>query len=103
MEEKSLLLKALWGGAGPGESAADVKTRRMLVRRAMTHMALSNTVTPFYQDGELKFQSESAEELAMCAFAKSVGFTKKKHPDGIAGQYVLEVRYRLLPCVRVHG
>lgn len=90
--ERQLLLNALWGPAQPGESPADVIQRRSLVRRAMTHMALSNTVTPFMQDGELKFQSESAEELAMCNFAMSVGFTKKKHPDGHVGRYILEVR-----------
>ena len=42
----------------------------------MLHMALSNTVKPYYDDGELKFQAESAEELAMVLFARRCGFVK---------------------------
>jgi len=39
-------------------------------------MALSNTVKPYDDKGELKFQAESAEELAMSLWARSCGFTK---------------------------
>ena len=44
----------------------------------LKHMALSNTIKPFIDEKTklLKFQSESAEELAMVEFAKSVGYTK---------------------------
>jgi magnesium-transporting ATPase (P-type) len=42
----------------------------------MRHMALSNTVRPFHDEGKLKFQAESAEEKAMCEFAETCGFVK---------------------------
>jgi len=69
--ERKELLQALWGPC-----PEDKREQRASLYRYMKHMALSNTVKPYYDKGELKFQSESAEELAMVLFARSCGFTK---------------------------
>ena len=68
--ERDVLLSALWG---PNTSTAH--KRRLY--RYLQHMALSNTVKPYEEDGQLRFQSESAEELAMVQFAHRMGFTKR--------------------------
>ena len=68
--ERDVLLTALWG---PNSSTAH--KRRLY--RYLQHMALSNTVKPYEEDGQLQFQSESAEELAMVQFAQRMGFTKR--------------------------
>ena len=68
--ERELLLTALWG---PNSSTAH--KRRLY--RYLQHMALSNTVKPYEEHGQLRFQSESAEELAMVQFAQRMGFTKR--------------------------
>eukprot|EP00462_Mataza_sp_D1_P024450 CAMPEP_0175135858 /NCGR_PEP_ID=MMETSP0087-20121206/8961_1 /TAXON_ID=136419 /ORGANISM="Unknown Unknown, Strain D1" /LENGTH=1356 /DNA_ID=CAMNT_0016418565 /DNA_START=258 /DNA_END=4328 /DNA_ORIENTATION=+ len=70
------LRKAIWGPPDPNLSAEADQQKRQRVRRYMLHMALSNTIKPFEDEGELKYQAESAEELAMANFARSVGFTK---------------------------
>lgn len=74
--ERKVLLKALWGPCQPGESPEDNERRKRDLRVYMTHMALSNTVKPYDDNGELKFQAESAEELAMSLWARSCGFLK---------------------------
>lgn len=78
--EKKDLLEALWtpptriqGEPDPSNTA---EVARAHLHRYMRHMALSNTVKPFDDEGVLKFQSESAEEQAMVMFAKAMGFTK---------------------------
>ena len=68
--ERDVLLAALWG---PNSSTAH--KRRLY--RYLQHMALSNTVKPYEEDGQLRFQAESAEELAMVQFAHRLGFTKR--------------------------
>jgi len=59
------------------EDAKDSKSD--LLKIFATHMALSNTVKPYEDEGsegELKFQCDSAEEQAMVLWAQSVGYTK---------------------------
>lgn len=74
--ERSSLLKALWGPCPDGENPEDHKRKQEELRIYMMHMALSNTVKPYDDKGELKFQAESAEELAMSLWARSCGFLK---------------------------
>jgi phospholipid-translocating P-type ATPase (flippase) len=41
----------------------------------LTHMAISNTITPIEEkNGETVYQSSSPDELALCNFARSMGF-----------------------------
>ena len=68
--ERDCLLSALWGRDSDAES-------RQAVYRYLQHMALSNTVRPYEEAGELRFQADSAEELAMVHFAHRCGFTKR--------------------------
>lgn len=78
--EKAELLRALWTQptlpADPPDPSDAAEVARSQLHRYMRHMALSNTVKPYDDEGVLKFQSESAEEQAMVLFARSVGFTK---------------------------
>ena len=69
-KERQQLLKSLWG------LDSDKKTKEML-GIYLRHCALSNTVKPYFVDDVLKFQAESAEELAMVQFADSLGFRKR--------------------------
>lgn len=78
-EERLALLQALWGPPTDGETLEADAAKKLQLRTYMTHMALSNTVVPFEDDGVMKFQVESAEELAMADFAKSCGFFKRKN------------------------
>ena len=71
-EERIIMLNALWGN----KSSQQLKD---MLRIYLIHMALSNTVKPYEKDGTLKYQAESAEELAMVLWAKSMGFTKIKN------------------------
>jgi hypothetical protein len=54
------------------------EAHRQRLRRYLTHCALSNTVRPFVDPAThaLRFQPESAEELAMVQFGRALGFTK---------------------------
>ena len=61
------MLNALWGN----KSSQQLKD---MLRIYLIHMALSNTVKPYEKDGTLKYQAESAEELAMVLWAKFHGF-----------------------------
>lgn len=81
-EERKDVLTAAWG-------AEAKETDNTELHCFIRHMALSNTVRPFVDDKtqELKFQAESAEELAMVQWAQSVGFTKLQ-----VNPTVLEVR-----------
>eukprot|EP00808_Paulinella_micropora_P007559 g34298.t1 len=75
-QERDQVLQVLYGTPEkPGKEAAETKHTLALYMR---HMALSNTIEPFEEDGELKFQAESAEELAMVKFAQSLGFIKRQ-------------------------
>ncbi len=76
-DERSFLLKSLWGPSRPNEQEKQMNERKNRLYRCMMHMALSGTVKPFDDEGVLKFQAESAEELAMCQFAQKLGFTKR--------------------------
>jgi magnesium-transporting ATPase (P-type) len=76
-EERITLLKGLWGPEYPQESKSQNEKRKSDVRLYMTHMALSNTVKPYEDEGVMKFQAESAEELAMTQFARRLGYFKK--------------------------
>lgn len=75
-EERRETLRALWGPKFDHETDKECQLRRANIRRYLTHMALSNTIKPYIGDkGEMKFQAESAEELAMVLFAQSLGFS----------------------------
>jgi len=74
--EREALLRTLYGPAPAGISAEAHKTTQERLHLYMMHMALSNTVKPFYKNGRLEFQPESAEELAMAQFAQKCGYTK---------------------------
>jgi magnesium-transporting ATPase (P-type) len=71
--EKKHLLKTLY-------SPSTSPSQRKALETYMLHMTLSNTVKPYYEGPkdkpELKFQPESAEELAMVLFSQKCGFTK---------------------------
>lgn len=82
-EEQSALLSALWGPRPSHEDEDIFNTRRSSVHNYMVHMALSNTVKPYIKDGQLDFQAESAEELAMVKFARVMGFTLKQRSPTI--------------------
>ena len=75
-EERLKLLDQLWGPTPSHETNEFNKEKRIMIKRMLTHLALSNTVKPYYKNDKLKFQAESAEELANVLFAQSVGFTK---------------------------
>lgn len=77
-EERQALFQRLYGKAPAGESKVQTDQARAVIRRYMTHMALSNTVKPYEDEGVMKFQAESAEELAMANFSRSCGFFKKQ-------------------------
>ena len=68
--EREHLLSSLWGPHSSPRHKARLYT-------FLQHMALSNTVKPYEEGGELRFQAESAEELAMVTFARRMGFTKR--------------------------
>ncbi len=65
----------------PASMTAEMKLR---LRRYMTNLALSNTITPYRDienEDEIKYSSESSDELALCQFAASLGFTlHERHP-----------------------
>ena len=77
-EERLALLQRLWGKPPAGEDRAETDRKRAALRRYMTHMALSNTVKPYDDEGVMKFQAESAEELAMSTWSRRCGFFKKQ-------------------------
>lgn len=80
-EERKALLHGLWGPCPPGVEPALWKKKKAQLRLYMVHMALSNTVKPYDDNGKLKFQAESAEEFAMILWANSCGFLKlSQHP-----------------------
>lgn len=79
--ERKELLRALWGACPPGQDKQLHIRKREQLRLYLTHMALSNTVKPYDDNGTLKFQAESAEEYAMILWARSCGFLKvSQHP-----------------------
>jgi len=77
-EERQQLLRALYGKS---DGTPAWERRRQYLHTYMLHMALSNTVKPFIEKGELQFQPESAEELAMVRFARDCGYTKLPDKD----------------------
>ena len=77
-QERQALWQRLYGPAPAGESAEETRKARASLRRYMVHMALSNTVKPYEDKGVMKFQAESAEELAMATFSRSCGFFKRQ-------------------------
>jgi phospholipid-translocating P-type ATPase (flippase) len=74
--ERLQLLQSLWGLPAANESSDEDAKKKKLLKRYLRHCALSNTVKSYYDEGELRFQAESAEELAMVSFARTMGFTK---------------------------
>lgn len=58
------------------ETLANESKIKSNLKRFLEHMALSNTVKPFYENNVLKYQADSAEELAMVQFANSVNYKK---------------------------
>eukprot|EP00808_Paulinella_micropora_P029694 g29305.t1 len=77
--EREEVLRVLYGPGPDVESKKqDWKERKQSLLIYMRHMALSNTIEPYELKGKLKFQAESAEELAMVLFAESLGFVKRK-------------------------
>lgn len=78
--QRKELLKALWG-APPAEEKerANFLQHQEQLRNYMRNMALSSTVKPFEEKGKLKFQCESAEEMAMAQFAVKMGFSRKSN------------------------
>lgn len=77
-EERLVMWQRLWGPTPKGESKEENARKRAALRRYMVHMALSNTVKPYEDQGIMKFQAESAEELAMATFSRKCGFFKKQ-------------------------
>ena len=77
-EERLVMWQRLWGPTPKGESKEENARKRAALRRYMVHMALSNTVKPYEDAGVMKFQAESAEELAMATFSRKCGFFKKQ-------------------------
>eukprot|EP00466_Bigelowiella_natans_P013751 jgi/Bigna1/56260/estExt_Genewise1Plus.C_900001 len=45
-----------------------------LVRNYLTHMAISNTITPVADGDKIVYNSSSPDELALCNFARHIGF-----------------------------
>eukprot|EP00808_Paulinella_micropora_P016094 g82103.t1 len=74
--ERAEVLKVLYGPPETKAEAWDERKKSLLTY--MRHMALSNTIETYEVNGELKFQAESAEELAMVLFAQSLGFVKRR-------------------------
>jgi len=77
-DERQALFQRLYGKPPSGESAEETQKARASLRRYMVHMALSNTVKPYDDEGVIKFQAESAEELAMATWSRSCGFFKRQ-------------------------
>lgn len=101
--EKTRMLEALWGPKrDPSTSAAassssfsssfpgpaDPALARS-IRTFLTHMALSNTITPEVKtsasgDETMQFNFSSPDELALCQFAAAMGFTfVSRSKDGV--------------------
>jgi magnesium-transporting ATPase (P-type) len=76
--ERNELWVRLYGTPPIGERPETTQRIRSILRRYMLNMALSNTVKPYEENGIMKFQAESAEELAMATFSRSCGFFKKQ-------------------------
>eukprot|EP00808_Paulinella_micropora_P013493 g57589.t1 len=77
-QEREEILNVLYGPRPSKVSKEIWAANQEELTQYMRHLALSNTIEPYEKDGELKFQAESAEELAMVQFAQSVGFVKRK-------------------------
>jgi len=85
---KRAMLRILWGdghdsatGRGETKEAGPEivekygnEERKKLTRMFLTHMALSNTITPIKKERTIEFQSSSPDELAMCKWARYMGF-----------------------------
>lgn len=83
-EERIALLRGLWGPCQSGESEEQKQIRQAGLRNYMVHMAISSTIKPFNnQQGQLEYQADSAEELAMVKFARTLGFTLLKRSPTI--------------------
>jgi len=56
--------------------SADTKNSKQaeLVRRYLTHMAISNTITPVAEGENIVYNSSSPDELALCNFGAHLGF-----------------------------
>jgi hypothetical protein len=55
-EERKVLWQRLYGKPPAGEDKATTERKRTALRRYMVHMALSNTVKPYEDNGVTKFQ-----------------------------------------------
>eukprot|EP00457_Paulinella_chromatophora_P000134 gb/GEZN01000134.1/.p1 GENE.gb/GEZN01000134.1/~~gb/GEZN01000134.1/.p1 ORF type:complete len:1594 (-),score=227.78 gb/GEZN01000134.1/:1866-6419(-) len=76
--ERQAVLQVLYGAKPSEAKLFDWQMKRNSLQQFIRHMALSNTIETYVQNGVLKFQAESAEELAMVQFAQSLGFVKTK-------------------------
>lgn len=86
IEERRNLLTLLWSGRW-SSSPVGTPAQRNAARRYLTHMALSTTAKPYLTpEGDLDWQFESAEELAMVRFAAACGFVKQADPSGTGTQ-----------------
>jgi len=87
--ERMRLLTLIWGHLWPNTPPCDPAEREAAIRY-LRHMALSSTTKPFFTpQGDLDWQFESAEELAMVRFAASCGFIKETDPN--SGSILLKI------------
>mmetsp|Transcript_12746 Transcript_12746/g.19092 ORF Transcript_12746/g.19092 Transcript_12746/m.19092 type:complete len:1460 (+) Transcript_12746:82-4461(+) len=80
---KKEMLGLMWGREGKSKDAD-------LLRNYLTHMAISNTITPVSDGKNLVYNSSSPDELALCNFAKHLGF-KFLSRSGAEGNAVVTV------------
>ena len=70
-EVKASMEKLMWSSKD-GKTPAGEQAR--LVRNYLTHMAISNTITPVKDGDDIVYNSSSPDELALCKFAQHLGF-----------------------------
>eukprot|EP00954_Amorphochlora_amoebiformis_P005840 460548-Amorphochlora_amoeboformis.AAC.2 len=67
-ETKEEMMQLMWS-----KTTADTPQAE-LVRNYLTHMAISNTITPVADGDNIIYNSSSPDELALCNFASHIGF-----------------------------
>mmetsp|Transcript_22881 Transcript_22881/g.38323 ORF Transcript_22881/g.38323 Transcript_22881/m.38323 type:complete len:1432 (+) Transcript_22881:102-4397(+) len=67
-EMKQKMIQTMWSPETKNSRQAQ------LVRNYLTHMAISNTITPVADGDKIVYNSSSPDELALCNFARHIGF-----------------------------
>ncbi|GAB5355637.1 hypothetical protein AAMO2058_000222700 [Amorphochlora amoebiformis] len=84
---KNEMRELMWG-QGKGTKQAE------LVHNFVTHMAISNTITPVIEGDKINYNSSSPDELALCNFGAHLGikFVTRSGAEGSAVVTVVEDR-----------